>query len=319
MRRKMALITRETIGEMIASEGGESATFEADVTREAQVAASVDECCRLWGRLDILHNNVGISVAGGDAEVTEITEEAFDRVMAVNLRGTVMACKHAIPVMREQRSGAIVNISSIAAVECYPWGALEEADVRGDFGDFRHEPGGAGARADHADAPARKVHVMAPACRVEALPGKGVVSLERRGDGTVQLPPGSDEGAGGEGLSVARAQVPAGAFAIPTRLRHLVVESNVRNEPIGFGEVLDVSKNLGLQAVDVTPVALGSERVAVQVGLNVASGARIGVVPPGPAQPVGLLEDHEVGAAPAARRREAMPSPPRPAPRMAMS
>ena len=87
--------------EMIASEGGDAATFEADVTREPQVAASVDECCRLWGRLDILHNNVGISVAGGDAEVTEITEEAFDRVMAVNLRGTVMACKHAIPVMRE--------------------------------------------------------------------------------------------------------------------------------------------------------------------------------------------------------------------------
>ena len=118
--------------EMIASEGGDAATFEADVTREPQVAASVDECCRLWGRLDILHNNVGISVAGGDAEVTEITEEAFDRVMAVNLRGTVMACKHAIPVMREQRSGAIVNISSIAAVECYPWVALQgEQDGHG--------------------------------------------------------------------------------------------------------------------------------------------------------------------------------------------
>ena len=118
----------ETAG-MITGDGGEAATFEADVTREAQVAAAVEECRRLWGRLDILHNNVGISVAGGDAEVTEITEDAFDRVMAVNLRGTVMACKHAIPIMREQRSGAIVNISSVAAVESYPWVAYKASKM----------------------------------------------------------------------------------------------------------------------------------------------------------------------------------------------
>ena len=118
----------ETAG-MVAAEGGEAETFEADVTLEAQVAASVQQCGRLWGRLDILHNNVGISVAGGDAEVTEITEEAFDRVMTVNLRGTVMACKHAIPVMREQRSGAIVNISSVAAVERYPWVAYKASKM----------------------------------------------------------------------------------------------------------------------------------------------------------------------------------------------
>ena len=115
--------------ELIVSEGGEAATFEADVTREAEVAAAVNECSGRWGRLDILHNNVGISVAGGDADVTEITEEAFDRVMTVNLRGTVMACKHAIPVMREQRSGAIVNISSIAAIESYPWVAYKASKM----------------------------------------------------------------------------------------------------------------------------------------------------------------------------------------------
>ena len=118
----------ETAG-LIAGEGGEAATFEADVTREAEVAAAVEACTERWGRLDILHNNVGISVAGGDAEVTEITEEAFDRVMTVNLRGAVMACKHAIPVMREQRSGAIVNISSVAAVERYPWVAYKASKM----------------------------------------------------------------------------------------------------------------------------------------------------------------------------------------------
>jgi NAD(P)-dependent dehydrogenase (short-subunit alcohol dehydrogenase family) len=56
-----------------------------------------------------------VSVAGGDASPLEITEEAFDRVCAINLRGTVMACKHVLPLMRSQRSGVIINISSIAA------------------------------------------------------------------------------------------------------------------------------------------------------------------------------------------------------------
>jgi NAD(P)-dependent dehydrogenase (short-subunit alcohol dehydrogenase family) len=99
----------------IAEAGGTCVAFEADVTREATLKAAVDAAVKRWGRIDILHNNVGVSLAGGDASPTEITEEAFDRVSAINLRGTVMACKHTLPVMREQRSGAIVNIASIAA------------------------------------------------------------------------------------------------------------------------------------------------------------------------------------------------------------
>ena len=67
------------------------------------------------GRLDILHNNVGASIALGDAPATDLTEEAFDRSFAVNLRGMWLACKHAMPAMREP-GGAIVNISSLAAV-----------------------------------------------------------------------------------------------------------------------------------------------------------------------------------------------------------
>lgn len=114
----------ETVG-LISGEGGEAAPCQADVTDEASVKAAIDECLARWQRVDVLHNNVGISVTGGDAVVTEITTEAFDRVMAVNLRGTVMACKHALPHMRLQGSGAIVNISSIAAVENYPWVAYK--------------------------------------------------------------------------------------------------------------------------------------------------------------------------------------------------
>ncbi len=99
---------------------GECFAFEADVTREATLAAAIAEAKKQWGRIDILHYNVGVSIAGGDASPTEITEEAFDRVTAINLRGAVMACKHVLPIMREQRSGCILMISSLAAVEKYP-------------------------------------------------------------------------------------------------------------------------------------------------------------------------------------------------------
>ena len=115
---------RET-AEIIRNEGGTSDSFAADVTDEAALEGAIERCVRSWSRIDILHNNVGISVAGGDAPPTEITNEAFDCIMAVNLRGTVMACKHALLHMREQHSGAIVNISSIAAIENYPWVAYK--------------------------------------------------------------------------------------------------------------------------------------------------------------------------------------------------
>ena len=95
--------------------------FEADVTKEATLKAAIAEAMKLWGRIDVLHNNVGVSLAGGDASPTEITEEAFDRVNAINLRGTIMACKHVFPIMRKQQSGSIINISSVAAISAnYP-------------------------------------------------------------------------------------------------------------------------------------------------------------------------------------------------------
>jgi NAD(P)-dependent dehydrogenase (short-subunit alcohol dehydrogenase family) len=100
--------------------GGTCLAFEADVTREPTLAATMAEAQRRWGRIDILHNNVGVSYAGGDAPPMEITEAAFDRCVAINLRGTVMACKHALPIMRAQQSGVIINISSVAAVENFP-------------------------------------------------------------------------------------------------------------------------------------------------------------------------------------------------------
>ena len=119
------LASAEETVSMIRDEGGVAEACQADVTEESDLEAAVADCMNRWSRLDILHNNVGVSVAGGDAPVTEITVEAFDRIVAINLRSAVFACKHALPVMRERRSGAIVSISSTAAVETYPWVAYK--------------------------------------------------------------------------------------------------------------------------------------------------------------------------------------------------
>ncbi len=111
---------RETIA-MIEKEGGTGAAFEADVTKELTLKAAVDETMKLWGRIDVLHNNVGVSIGAGDATPLEITEEVFDRINTINLRGTIMAVKHVLPVMRAQQSGSIISISSAAALAAdYP-------------------------------------------------------------------------------------------------------------------------------------------------------------------------------------------------------
>lgn len=120
-----SLASAEETTALIAQEGGEGVAFEADVTEEATLARAVAAAHQRWGRIDILHNNVGMSIAGGDAPLLEITEAAFDRICAINLRGTVMACKQVLPVMRTQRSGVIINISSVAAWENYPYVAYK--------------------------------------------------------------------------------------------------------------------------------------------------------------------------------------------------
>src|SRR5919205_2891578 len=100
--------------------GGECVPFQADVCKESTLAAMVDAAKHRWNRIDVLHYNVGVSIAGGDAPIDTITEDAFDRIATINLRGAMMACKHALPVMRAQRSGVIITISSVAAWEQYP-------------------------------------------------------------------------------------------------------------------------------------------------------------------------------------------------------
>jgi NAD(P)-dependent dehydrogenase (short-subunit alcohol dehydrogenase family) len=119
------LASAEETVDMIAAKGGTAAVFGADVTRNAQIRAMAADAMSRWGRIDILHNNVGVSLAGGDAELLAITEEAFDRCVAINLKGCILAAKHVIPIMRQQKSGVIINISSMAAITTYPYVAYK--------------------------------------------------------------------------------------------------------------------------------------------------------------------------------------------------
>ena len=110
---------RETAS-VITSEGHEAVALSADVTSSDEIASVVKEATGRFGRIDVLHNNVGVTEMG---DPIEATEESWDRVMAVNLKSVFLACKHVLPVMKTQRKGAIVNISSIAAVAIndYPY------------------------------------------------------------------------------------------------------------------------------------------------------------------------------------------------------
>jgi NAD(P)-dependent dehydrogenase (short-subunit alcohol dehydrogenase family) len=115
----------EDTAAMIKKGGGECITFEADVTKEAMLGAAISAAQKQWGHIDILHYNVGISSEAGDTRLLKFTEEIFDRLNAINLRGAIMACKHVIPIMREQHAGVINMISSTAALENYPFVAYK--------------------------------------------------------------------------------------------------------------------------------------------------------------------------------------------------
>ena len=109
----------ETVA-MIAAEQGSAIAQPVDVENEASVEALIRCAVEAFGNVDILHNNVGISIAGGDARVEDISAQAFDHIISVNLRGMVFTCKHVLPHMREQGGGVILNVSSMAARKPYP-------------------------------------------------------------------------------------------------------------------------------------------------------------------------------------------------------
>ncbi len=103
----------EETAQIIRDEGGEAIAVAGNAAVSADVKSAVDACTTTFGRLDVLHNNVGIVVKGG---VVELAEEDWDRAFNVNLKSCYLAMKHAIPPMLAVGRGAIVNVSSISSL-----------------------------------------------------------------------------------------------------------------------------------------------------------------------------------------------------------
>jgi NAD(P)-dependent dehydrogenase (short-subunit alcohol dehydrogenase family) len=98
---------------IIDQERGSCVVQKVDVSKSEQVKTMVDRCIETYGRIDILHNNVGIVVVGGPVETSE---ETWNRVLAINLTSMFLTCKYVLPHMERQGGGVIINISSIAAI-----------------------------------------------------------------------------------------------------------------------------------------------------------------------------------------------------------
>jgi 3-oxoacyl-[acyl-carrier protein] reductase len=100
------------VAEAIRKSGGDAATFGADVSRGAAVQGMVHDVEERFGPIDILVNNAGMAAARG---LDEITEEDFDRAIAINLKSVFLCTQAVLPGMRARRWGRIVNVSSIGA------------------------------------------------------------------------------------------------------------------------------------------------------------------------------------------------------------
>ena len=99
---------------LIEAKGGKASILSADITDEVQCKAIADTCVQRYSRIDILHNNVGRSE--GDKETASLDADMWDNLMATNIKGMFMTCKHVLPVMRNQKSGSIINISSTSSI-----------------------------------------------------------------------------------------------------------------------------------------------------------------------------------------------------------
>ena len=101
----------------IAQAGGKCLALKVDVSQEEQVKNAIAKTVSLYGRLDIMHNNAGISII---KPTTEITEADLDRLIGINFKGVFFGCKHAIAQMIEQQGGIIINTASELGVVGQP-------------------------------------------------------------------------------------------------------------------------------------------------------------------------------------------------------
>lgn len=117
---------------MIEATGGQALAIRCDVTRAEDVKAALDTTSATFGRLDVAFNNAGVEQA--TKAMADITEEEWDRVIAINLRGVFLCMKYEIPLLLKQGGGAIVNTSSGAGVKGFAGGAAYGATKFGIIG-----------------------------------------------------------------------------------------------------------------------------------------------------------------------------------------
>jgi len=113
---------------IIDKEGGSCTVHQADVTKAKEVQALVERAIEIFGRVDILHNNVGIVEVGGPVE---ISEENWDKMMEINLKSMFLTCKYCLPYMEKQGGGAIINISSIGSMRYIGYPSVSYCATKG--------------------------------------------------------------------------------------------------------------------------------------------------------------------------------------------
>jgi NAD(P)-dependent dehydrogenase (short-subunit alcohol dehydrogenase family) len=124
----------EKSADEIQATGGAAWAVQCDVSRSPSVAAMVDAVVQRFGRIDVLHANAAIQI---NKEAIAVTEEEWDRLHGVNLKGVFLTCKYVIPVMQRQKKGAIVISSSGHAFATYPNSSAYAATKGGELAFMR--------------------------------------------------------------------------------------------------------------------------------------------------------------------------------------
>lgn len=112
----------EEVDKAIGDSGGEATSMKVDVSQEEQVAQMIQKAVDTYGRLDILFNNAGVGYSSSlvMAPTVETPVKDWDEILGINLRGTFLGCKYALPQMEKQGAGSIINNSSINGIRALP-------------------------------------------------------------------------------------------------------------------------------------------------------------------------------------------------------
>jgi NAD(P)-dependent dehydrogenase (short-subunit alcohol dehydrogenase family) len=132
MRREAV---KET-ADIIRGEGGKVEAHVCDVSKGDEVKAAVEAAMFGFGRIDVLHNNVGIIDPGGPEE---LTEAQWDRLMAINVKSLYFTCREILPIMTRQGGGSIINISSIASTHSLGYSCISYSASKGAVNAFTRD------------------------------------------------------------------------------------------------------------------------------------------------------------------------------------